>query len=155
VRALTKESIESIANEALKIAKQIMEGGEELAPVLIHLKDGEPVITEVDMSDDEAKQRLEEGIGMLAVMLQPEIMMLVFEGWRKNPENPAERIGEAITIGGISPHGQFMLVCNYTKDEENKPVWGETVMAHEGVSSRFFNRVEAVEQPHDECIANA
>lgn len=96
------------------------------------------------MGDEKDKQILAEAIRatMEHVTTKPGMLLLVSDGWKKDPADPAVRIGEVLCVNGVYPGGQFMAICEYTRDADDKPVYGETIFqAGDGVSSRFFEGV--------------
>jgi len=135
---LTREEIEMRARSSMVAAQGMLESGRELTPILMIELVGVPHFTPLQMRNERDKAALEYAIPNLIRDVKPDCATMIADGWLKDPNDFNKRIGEVITVSGVWPGGSFLAECRYTRNEEGKPVFGETTVDFTGVYSRFF-----------------
>jgi hypothetical protein len=134
---MTKEELEKAARSVMNTAmKNMLESDNgKLAPVLIMSLGKALHIAPLDMRD---KEELVESIPALINHVAPDAAFMVNDCLMRNPEPPHAVIGEVIMVFAKSYCGSLGVIARYTRDAQNKPIFGD-VEVFEETTSGFFN----------------
>lgn len=138
---IDRKTAKEMVEHAVEFAKGLLVTDEFLPVALMYNQDSYGVV-EIGpfFEDPKRKQALPRYLAEIAKQKEAELVIVVTEGWKKDPQDTSKIIGELLMVSAIDKLGEFGTVIEFTRDEKNRPVFQEPEPGFQ-ISCTFFELI--------------